>query len=367
MKSHELTRRQLVLGASAAAAAAVLPRSIQAAAQVPAAARWRGFNLTEMTGGRRGRRFQEADFALMAAWGFNFARLPVSYWCWSQPAHWETIDERALAPLDEAVEWGRRYGIHLNLCMHRIPGYCVNGRELEPEQLFSGEQPASPRALAVAARHWDFLSRRYRRVPSSRLSFDLLNEPPFMTDQAEYVHICRTLIAAIRSVSPDRLIFVDGADLGQTPVPALLPDGVVQSTRGYLPKMVSHYGADWVPEREFESHEAPTWPMTDERGVRWDKQKLRAELIARWEPLVRRGGRVHVGEWGCFNRTPHEVCLRWMGDLLELWREAGWGWSLWNLRGAFGVMDSGRGDVAYEPFQGHLLDRRMLELLLSQG
>ena len=55
--------------------------------------------------------------------------------------------------------------------------------------------------------------------------------------------------------------------------------------------------------------------------------------------------------------TPHNVCLAWMKDLLELWSAAGWGWSMWNLRGTFGILDSGRTDVAYESFRGHQLDR----------
>jgi len=54
-----------------------------------------------------------------------------------------------------------------------------------------------------------------------------------------------------------------------------------------------------------------------------------------------------------------------MNDLLALWKELGWGWSLWNLRGSFGVLDSGRSDVRYESYNGHLLDRAMLELLIA--
>jgi hypothetical protein len=54
-------------------------------------------------------------------------------------------------------------------------------------------------------------------------------------------------------------------------------------------------------------------------------------------------------------------------DLLRLWREAGWGWALWNLRGSFGVVDSGRRDVAYERLDGHELDAAMLELFLEDG
>jgi endoglucanase len=42
---------------------------------------------------------------------------------------------------------------------------------------------------------------------------------------------------------------------------------------------------------------------------------------------------------------------------------AGWGQALWNLKGDFGVLNSGRKEVVYENFKGHKLDRRMLELL----
>jgi endoglucanase len=54
-----------------------------------------------------------------------------------------------------------------------------------------------------------------------------------------------------------------------------------------------------------------------------------------------------------------------MSDLLSLWKEAGWGWALWNLRGSFGIVDSGRSDVNYENFEGHRLDRKMLDLLMA--
>jgi endoglucanase len=38
---------------------------------------------------------------------------------------------------------------------------------------------------------------------------------------------------------------------------------------------------------------------------------------------------------------------------------------LWNFRGGFGILDSGRADVAYEDWRGHRLDREYLELLRS--
>ena len=366
-----MNRRRFLLASSSLAAGLLLTKRLQAMDTIakvkpqPRIPLWRGFNLTELTGGQRGQEFRESDFAWMAEWGFNFARLPLSYWAWSSPQDWSAIDESALGPIDQAIAWGKRYGIHINLCLHRIPGYSVNRRELEPFQLFESTPDSMARALEAATHHWRVFAQRYKEIPAAQLSFDLLNEPPFMPDQSRYVEVIRTLVRAIRESRADRLIVADGADIGQTPVRGVEDLGIVQSTRGYLPKMVSHFTADWVPQNEFESFDKPTWPMVDKHGVRWDRDKLRAELTAKWQPLVKLGVPIHVGEWGCFVKTPHDVALAWMSDLLAVWKEAGWGWSMWNLRGSFGIVDSQRADVVYEDFRGHKLDRKLLELLLK--
>ena len=70
-----------------------------------------------------------------------------------------------------------------------------------------------------------------------------------------------------------------------------------------------------------------------------------------------------VGEFGCYNKTPHDVALAWMEYCLANWKQADLGWALWNFRGSFGILDSQREDVKYEEFHGHQLDRKMLDLL----
>lgn len=327
--------------------------------------RWRGFNLTEMVAPERCRPFLESDFAWLAELGFNFARLPLSYRCWTDPSDHSRTIEQPLRQLDRALALGRQYNIHVNLCLHRIPGYCVNGRDLEPYDLFSGPELDQARALDASVAQWQLLTDRYRGVPRDRLSFDLMNEPPFLADHTRYIEIIQRLTNAIREIDPDRLIVVDGADIGQTPVLGIADLGVIQSTRGYLPKALSHFKATWVPTEEFESFAEPTWPLTDGQDRLWDRERLRKELIEKWQPLMAQGIPIHVGEWGCFNRTPHPVMLGWMRDLLALWNEVGWGWAMWQFRGHFGILDSERPDVVYEDFHGHALDRRMLELLLE--
>jgi endoglucanase len=347
---------------STLASAAVASRAVAKEPTARSIPRWRGFNLQGFFT-PPGRPYEEFDFASMAEWGFDFARLPLSYWVWGSRDDWSRIREEPLVEIDRAIELGRRYGVHVNLNFHRLPGYCINGRDQEPMDLFAGTPAERATALEAATRHWQAFARRYKGVPNSRLSFDLINEPPRMASEDRYVEVVRALVAGIRAVDPGRLIFADGIDIGQTPVFGIVDLGLVQSTRGYLPKAVSHYTATWVPKDEFESFAPPTWPLKDDKAQTWDRARLRREYVEKYRPLVAKGVRVHVGEWGVFNKTPHAVALAWMRDSLAVWKEAGWGNALWELRGSFGVLDSGRADVAYEDFKGHKLDRKMLELL----
>lgn len=319
--------------------------------------RWRGFNLLEKFTARTEPNppFNVSDFEWIHDWGFNFVRLPMSYRCWAKgdPEEWLKLDESQLKHVDDAVSHGRRLGVHVNLNLHRAPGYCVNPPE-EPLDLFK-----DARALEACAHHWGHFARRYRGIPNANLSFDLLNEPKDLPD-ADYLRVVRALVNAIRAEDPNRLIIADGLKWGRKPVPGLADLGIAQSTRGYDPMRISHHKASWVNGQNWPT---PTWPLHPDGPDRWDKDRLRKEIIRPWQELESRGVGVHVGEWGAFNHTPHDIALRWMGDLLDLWKEAGWGWALWNFRGSFGVLDSERQDVKYEAFRGHSLDRAMLDLL----
>ena len=90
--------------------------------------RWRGFNLLEMFikgGNAKPREFREEDFQMIRDWGFNFVRLPMDYRYWIKDGDWEQFEEEHLQSVDRAVGLGRKYGIHVHVCMHRCPGYTV--------------------------------------------------------------------------------------------------------------------------------------------------------------------------------------------------------------------------------------------------
>jgi len=357
-----MNRREFLQSAGAlAVAAAAAPALPLVAAEQPAVSarhlpRWRGFNLLAKFVKRRSGNppFAESDFALLAEWKFNFVRLPLSYHCWSDPDDWLTLREPELKDVDQAVEFGRQHGVHVNLNLHRAPGYCVNPPK-EPLDLWKDDK-----ALEACTFHWAHFAKRYKGIPNERLSFDLLNEPGDIPPDT-YVRVVKRLVEGIRAEDPQRLVIADGLKWGHDPVYGLVDLGIAQSTRGYEPIQISHYKASWMHGSD--TWPEPTWPLRRGEKSIMDKNALRKERIEPWKKLEQKGVGVHVGEWGAFNRTPHKVVLAWMRDNLDLWKEAGWGWSLWELRGAFGVLDSQREDVEYEDFRGRKLDREMLTLL----
>lgn len=469
-------------------------------------ASWKGFNLLEKFNGRNDR-FVEDDFRWIRDFGFNFVRLPMDYRGWIVDGDWRKIDEKVLEHIDEAVRFGEKYGVHVNVNFHRAPGYTV-AHPPEAKSVWT-----DPEALEVCTLHWKAFARRYKGVSNDRVSFNLFNEPAIDKDLLpQCIAAHRAIIRGIREEDPERLIICDGSEWGNRPFFELVDEKIGQATRGYAPNEISHYQASWMNSKDFPY---PTWPMvsgegtiyspgqsgiedrfkgfplsvegpfpaatrlrvrvgtvsgdTDfavtadgktlfehkfrpgpgqgewkevvfkpewniyqnnydrdyevdvpagtktlelkltggqwlvvqEIGLKSDKQpketvvrcsqgwnqepssfryaenaggasvtggdvKDRDWLRKRLDPWVevrKQGSGVLVGEFGAFSPCPHDVTLRWMGDMVANWRELGFGFALWNFRGAFGILDSGRKDVDYEDFHGHKLDRKMLELL----
>src|ERR1044071_723777 len=118
-----MNRRKFIATATTASVAAALtPFHAFAAGTGPMPTarklpRWRGFNLTQKVSARRGGNppFSESDFALLEEWGFDFARLPLSYLCWATADEPTKLREPELEHLEDAVELGRKHGVHVNL------------------------------------------------------------------------------------------------------------------------------------------------------------------------------------------------------------------------------------------------------------
>jgi aryl-phospho-beta-D-glucosidase BglC (GH1 family) len=258
-------------------------------------------------------------------------------------------------------------GLHVSINLHRAPGYCVNSGFVEPYNLWKDQ--AAQDAFCF---HWEMWGKRFQNVSSKKISFDLVNEPSWREDMNDqfaerkvvpgdiYRKVAIAASNAIRKSNPDHLIIADGNDTGSAVIPEITDLNIAQSCRGYFPHYISHYRAPWVFKNPDDAPKA-VWPGLID-GKQFSRKNLE-EFYQPWIDLVKQGVGVHCGECGCYRETPHEVFMSWFGDVLDILTENQIGYALWNFRGDFGVLDSGRKDIEYEDWYGHKLDRKMLEML----
>ncbi len=203
--------------------------------------------------------YSEEEFIIIQDLGFNFARLPLDYRTYTEPGNWDDFVNEEIAEIDKAIEWGNKYGIHVCLNLHRAPGYCVNPSELPANQDLDLWTDAFAQEAFV--NHWAYFANRYKDVPYDELSFNLVNEPSDV-DETTYVKIMKKAIDRIRSIGPDRVIFVDGLNYGRETIPSLKNEkNIIQAIHVYDPFTLTHYKAEWVTGSD--TWPVPAWPMTN--------------------------------------------------------------------------------------------------------
>ena len=375
MKTNQINRRQFIKSAALSAAAAGMAgapslglgqASTTGGNALP---RWRGFNLTDFNSPnptqRRGT--TDDDLRWMVDWGFDFIRLPIAY-----PRYLDFDRAKPIMPaevdrIEAFVTKAQAQGLHVCINLHRAPGYCINAGFREPYNLWQSKE-----AQAAFAFHWGMWAKRFQGVPPKKISFDLLNEPAMIADMNDqhatkgpvpgevYREVAKAATEAIRAVNPENLVIADGNRSGSLVTPELKDLKIAQSCRGYFPGVISHYKAPWA-NKDPEKCPLPVWPGTI-NGETYGKPRLEA-FYQPWIELLKSGVGVHCGECGCWKKTPHPIFLAWFQDVLDILTSHQIGYALWNFRGDFGILDSGREDVEYQDWFGHKLDAKLLELL----
>jgi aryl-phospho-beta-D-glucosidase BglC (GH1 family) len=311
----------------------------------------------------------------MVDWGFDFIRLPMAYPRYVNfdrskhitPEQVCNINEQEVDRIEAFVRKAENHGLHVCLNLHRAPGYCINAGFYEPYNLWESKE-----AQQAFDYHWGMWAKRFKDVPASKISFDLLNEPSLrvdMNDQHDqkkalpgelYRTVAKGAVEAIRAVNPQNLVIADGNQAGSLVVPELQDLNIAQSCRGYYPGYISHYKAPWA-NKDSERCPLPVWPGTI-NGEHFGKDRLQS-FYQPWLDLLKSGVGVHCGECGCWKKTPHSIFLAWFQDVLDILTDNHIGYALWNFRGDFGILDSGREDVDYQDWHGHKLDAKLLDLL----
>lgn len=387
-----IPRRKMLKSMAGMAAATALPLSISglAAAAEPVRSinpKWYGFNLLEYFSTdpdwmmhfsyKNDGVFVEDDFRWIRDWGFNWVRLPMDYRFWTDPNDLLKINEKMIEPIDRAIRLGEKYGIHVNIGLHRAPGFCimdgsdekVTGVRYIPEKLNLFHDQAAFDAFVY---QWVYFAGRYAGNSNDKLSFNLVNEPIDTVNgkaapdgEKQYIRVTRAAIEGIRGKDPKRLIVTDGYEVGTASIPGLFDTGIMQSCHDYWPMQVTHYHAEWV-RPDSDKWSLPTWPSLDAEGKLIANRQMVKEHFHSWAELAQHGIPIHFGEMGCNKYVSPKVVYAWFNDALDVIGDLQAGWALWDFRGAFGILDTNRAGTDFKDWHGHKLDHTLLKILQSK-
>ena len=356
--------------------------------------KWYGFNLLEYFSTdpdwmkyfpyQNDGMFREDDLRWIRDWGFNWVRLPMDYRFWTDSQDLFKIHEENVIPIDRAIRLGEKYGIHVNVCLHRAPGFCVldtldealTGIHITKEKTSVYTDSKTQDAFVY---QWTYFADRYKGISSNKVSFNLVNEPldlpiAMETEKAgetkpgqrhlnDYVRVARAAIEGIRKHDPQRLVITDGYAGGTAVISELIDTRVMQSCHTYSPAPLTHYQCEWARGMLTGSEPEPTWPLKDSKGKVISDREILTRTFQPWGELAGQGIPIHFGEMGCYKHTPPQVVLAWFSDTLTMLGELQTGFALWNFRGPFGVLDTERPGTKYQKWHHHQLDRALLSLL----
>jgi hypothetical protein len=259
----------------------------------------------------------EADISFLSHQGFNFVRLPFNYRHFEDdlaPGKWM---ESGFRQLDRVVGLCRKYGLWVMLDLHAAPGAQArdqNAGSAYGESYLWKYRDFVDRTVAL----WGEIARRFSG-DATIAGYNLLCEP--VTDNVPLLNeLYSSIIRTIRKVDRDHLILLDGnlwaKDIGSLHDELFIDPQVLPTLHHYFDENRS-----WA--------ELSAYP-TVVAGKAFDRAALQKTLDGKYDQQ-RIPRPVIVAEFGVSRSSPQPfpVQLAITRDLVSIFEENGWGWSMW--------------------------------------
>jgi endoglucanase len=289
------------------------------------------------------------DIALIQSMGFDHVRLSVNPQPMFRPRRADQIPAEYLGYLDAAVKMILDHGLAVVIDIH-------------PESDFKDKLSRDDSFVEQFADYWRALARHYATLDPERVFFEILNEPE-LRDRYRWYGIQEKLLQAIREGAPQHTIIATGAQYSADDellfLDPLRDTNVIYNFHFYEPHIFSHQGATWAvnywhylrgvpypsdPASAAKAAEAVPDAINRLYVVRyglehWDAARIDAEIsqVAEW--AKRWNVPVVCNEFGVyrFYADPKDRAT-WIRDVRTALERHGFGWTMWDYSGGFGVV-----------------------------
>ena len=268
--------------------------------------------------------FGEADAQFLASLGVTCVRLPVNQRQFAREAGFARL-ERAVSVLGAA-------GIYSVIDLHAVVG-CQNQHWHSDNPTHIAAFWLHPHFQDQVVQLWETLAERFAGNPWVA-GYNLLNEPADPSGDVVGPFHDR-LVAAIREIDPDHILFVDG----------------------------NTYSTDFSAFGEpyentiYACHDYAVDGMAFGGPYNGEPEPVEAKFLERTRYMRETGTPIWVGEFGPVYTGDDESRLQLLSDQLEIYERYGAGWSLWTykdigLQGLVYADPDGRLDAALRGVRG---------------
>lgn len=212
--------------------------------------------------------FRESDIRLLADNGFNFTRVFLDLTTLQYPYTNQDKDQvnlYELKELDQLIAWGMEYNVHIQIACVGFLGYKCQGTK-EFDQL-------SDEDWALFSDYWEMLARRYEGIPSTYLSFDLVNEWSPEGEEEEQIQSLSSTFGQIAQtiwdIDGDRVVTLSfRGNPNPQWIEAIAAQGIGLGIHPYNPQQV----IDRLPEENYAAE--PVWPIPWFGSIMEPEEKL---------------------------------------------------------------------------------------------
>ena len=301
------------------------------------------------------------DIAMIKQLGFDHIRLSIDPEPLVGPLIWDPQHASAnsfVAALDKIVNAAESAGLAVIVDLHPQSDF---KRRVREDGSFAGK----------FADLWRALATHYSSLNPDLTFFEIMNEPEDQ-DANQWMGIQAQLVAAIHGVAPQNTIIVSGArwsDIDQLlQLQPLADPNLIYNFHFYTPHDFTHQGASWSSEIEAHLTKVVHYPSKPEDAVQlrdevptplekyeitkyafdhWDAARIASEIdiAAQWAhdrhlPLT-------CNEFGAYRKYSNaEDRAAWIRDTRTILEKDGIGWTMWDYRGGFGVVNKEDGKPA---------------------
>ena len=288
--------------------------------------------------------FAAEDARLLAELGVNCLRVPVNSRAFERDERPFELREEGFARLARAVDLCAEQGIYTVIDLHAVPGgQNQHWHSDNPTQIAAFWQ--HPHFQDRVVHLWRALAERFRGNPWVA-GYNLLNEPGDPTGKVVGPFHDR-LVAAVREVDPEHIVFVDGNTYSTDfSIFAEPYENAVYACHDYARAGMSFGG-----------------PYPGYTGDVWvDRDALEETFLKRTRYQRETGTPIWIGEFGpVYTGDPERDEQRYqvLSDQLDIYDRHGAGWSIWTYKdvGLHGLVELSS-DSSYMARFGDLIAKK---------